>query len=49
MHDFEKCIGIELLDNLFNKSVDLKTVYDNAYSNKVFNPEKKPMPSFEVY
>jgi hypothetical protein len=28
MHPFEKCIGVELLDCLYTKSVDMKAVYD---------------------
>jgi hypothetical protein len=49
MHDFERSIGIELLESLFNKSVELKNIYDSTEENKSVNPESKIKPTFEVY
>jgi len=28
MHEFDKCLGVELLDGLYEKSVEMKNLYD---------------------
>jgi hypothetical protein len=56
MHEFDRCIGVELLENLFKKSVEMKSMYDshvqqmkNQHKAASINPENRRMPSFEVY
>lgn len=49
MHPFEKCIGVELLDSLFSKSLEMKTVYDRYADAQSSNPEALKLPKFEVY
>jgi hypothetical protein len=34
MHEFDRCIGVELLENLHLKSLELKEVYERAVSAK---------------
>jgi hypothetical protein len=45
MHDFDRCIGVELLESLYNKSVELKSVYDTAARSE----ELTGTPKFEVF
>lgn len=35
LHDFDKCIGIEILDGLYNVSLQLKSVYDESFPNQM--------------
>lgn len=49
MHNFERCIGVELLESLYQKSCELKAIYDHIHENKAMNPENKRLPQFEVY
>lgn len=52
MHEegFDRCIGIEILDNLFAKSLQLKEVYDRyAVKTVDIQPETSLLPRFEVY
>ena len=39
---FEKCIGVELLQNLYNQSVEIKSEYDKFASG---DPDKNIMSS----
>ena len=49
MHPFDKCIGVELLDCLFTKSVDMKAVYDRYIEGLSTSSENVvQMPKFEV-
>lgn len=46
MYDFERCIGVELLENLHKKSVEMKEVYE-GYCQK--NRPGQTVPKFEVF
>lgn len=43
MHPFDKCIGIELLQSLFQKSVELKDTYEQNTNTD------DSRPTFEVF
>ena len=43
MHKFEKCMGIEILDNLYDQSLLMKEQYEKSFD------ASKDHPKFEVY
>lgn len=47
MHDFEECIGVELLENLHKKSLELKQLYDGAAQGHSFGLSERS-PKFTV-
>lgn len=54
MHRFDKCMGIELLDNLYEQSLLLKDEYDsyvkdNQDESQQKNAAESGIPSFEVH
>lgn len=34
MHEFDKCMGVELLENLHKTSLQIKEVYENEFVRK---------------
>ena len=55
MHQFDKCIGVELLESLHRIAVDMKQVYSDQFCGKLDSKEYKDLfnydtpPTFEVY
>jgi len=43
LHEFDKCVGIELLEGLYETSLHLKEIYDNEFSN-VMNDNHQLFP-----
>lgn len=54
MHQFDKCIGVELLESLHNKQADLKILYDSEVKANIGTKKLKDIlnyqkaPEFEV-
>lgn len=45
LHDFDRCIGVEILENLYCKSLEMKEVFQAAVTNNRLASHTK----FEVY
>ena len=40
MHEFSRCMGVELLENLHKKSLEMKEVYEKQFYNKYGESEE---------
>ena len=55
LHEFDKCIGVELLDSLYKKSVEMKKSYEEEFVYGENSSKVKSLfgftnaPIFEVY
>jgi hypothetical protein len=41
MHEFDRCIGIELLDSLHQKSLEMKKVYDTQFTQGIHDDQSR--------